>query len=792
MRRIPSHGFQIFRLTIHFLGTSFNQTGRFSPDRPRSGTQISAVDSLIDGLRCNPSVSQRRIKTRAAFTVAIAAKHLSSRQYRTAKRRNQFGQPPVNPVPCRSACPTRPKGNLMPFARMTSKLWQALRSVCSGRQNERNRLLTTIPILLVPIWLSCARHKQPISPSDTTPPAAITDLTATPINHRAIKLKWTASGDDGNAGQAARYDIHIQTMPFPSEGHFPPGDTVAAPPRPSLAGQSDSVTVTGLKPATRYYFALRVADDVGLLSSRSNQATATTEASPDTIPPAVVTDLRLQDATNTTITVTWTAPGDDDHSGKATRYDLRYAEAPLTAANWPQATPVAGVPAPAEAGVSQTAKLLGLAAAHTYYLGIQAYDETENSSGLSPSLQAATSRPRTWLVREDRTGDSPTIQSAIDQAWWGDTVLVSPGTYFENIAFRGRDIVLCSSQGSDATILDGSRQSAAVVLINQGETRATVIQGFTIRNGSSRRGGGISCQAASPTVTQNRITGNSGLDGGGMYIGSSSFLDPVQEPIVIANTFDHNSASSVGGGLRVEESSRVTISHNLFQSNTSLYDGGGLYVQILTHSVSITGNIFIDNLAHDKGGGLFIAQSQAGTGSVIADNLFARNSSYGEDSASRKESGGGAVFYGLSGILIHNTFVQNHGHIETAVGAGGFTLDGTGDSLVVNWNLVAFNDGVGIVSQHNGDAREFYSNLCFQNSDGALQGIFGNYPQPWAAALVVQDPLRCPGTIDSVKWCTTSIVFNNSETIGVRQPPGCAECQQVRQVSKKQEQVAGE
>jgi len=151
--------------------------------------------------------------------------------------------------------------------------------------------------------------------------------------------------------------------------------------------------VRGLTPLTTYYFLLKVADEVPNWSGYSNFAVKATGG--DGTAPATITDLAITGTTGTTLSLRWTAPGDDGTSGTATSYDIRYSASPITAGNWGSATPVTGEPAPTAGGTQQTFTVTGLTSGRTYYVAIRATDNGGNVSALSnvPSATTADTTP---------------------------------------------------------------------------------------------------------------------------------------------------------------------------------------------------------------------------------------------------------------------------------------------------------------------------------------------------------------------------------------------------------------
>ncbi len=111
----------------------------------------------------------------------------------------------------------------------------------------------------------------------------------------------------------------------------------------------------------------------------------------DSTPPATTTNLAVLAVSDSSITLTWTAPGDDGDTGTATQYDLRYSTSSLAEGGWTSAHSVSGLLSPQIAGTGEELAISGLTAGTSYYIGLKTADEVPNWSGLSNVVWDTTS-----------------------------------------------------------------------------------------------------------------------------------------------------------------------------------------------------------------------------------------------------------------------------------------------------------------------------------------------------------------------------------------------------------------
>jgi hypothetical protein len=197
--------------------------------------------------------------------------------------------------------------------------------------------------------------------------------------------------------------------------------------------------------------------------------------------------------------------------------------------------------------------------------------------------------------------DQPTIQAGINAANTGDTVLVAPGTYYENLTIDTKEIVIRSSDGAAKTILDGSKIGVVVTITNT-PSLATTIDGFTIRNGHTPftpSDGGIFLRNAGATIQNNTISGNYGwgIDANISSINALSNHFVTTAPDAGQPFCSAQTAIYLFGNLRGFTPAVVPdrISGNLIEGDGSSCSGTGVY-GLAFDSGQIDNNVIRNNL----------------------------------------------------------------------------------------------------------------------------------------------------------------------------------------------------
>jgi len=286
-----------------------------------------------------------------------------------------------------------------------------------------------------------------------------------------------------------------------------------------------------------------------------------------------------------------------------------------------------------------------------------------------------------------------TVQAAVNAAGSGGETWVAAGTYTEHITlqpftslyggFNGEEDRSLRDLSAHVSTLDG--QSRGSVITARG-CMGGVIDGFTIKNGSSSvggEGGGIVLDGASMIVSHNVLTANR----------TAITCTNGDTSTISGNQFGPN---TVGAGATAiassSSSSSPTIAGNTFSGITG---PNGNIVACTTGSPVVAGNIFTANGATSSAVGTAVS---ALTGSaVIRDNVIAWNT----------EQVG--VNAGAQAQVFNNTVVGNAG---TGISA-------TTGALVAN-NVVAWNKAYGLGST---SGATFRRNCVYGNTSGAYTGF---------------------------------------------------------------------
>jgi hypothetical protein len=317
------------------------------------------------------------------------------------------------------------------------------------------------------------------------------------------------------------------------------------------------------------------------------------------------------------------------------------------------------------------------------------------------------------------------VRQAVEGATGGDVIKVAAGTYTGTKALLNIDKTITIQGGyttADWTTPDP--QANPTTLDAQGLDRVInvtagqpTIEGLRITGGDagSFGGGGVSAVNASITLRNNRVFGNTALQGGGVYLrasddatlsgnaivsntagyGGGLFLNRASATMS-DNTISANTAITRGGGLLLFQSGDATVSDNAITANIA-ENGGGVYLDLSNAAVS--GNDLRTNTA-SQGGGLYLDHSDA----MFFNNIIADNDV--------TVAGGGLYIAGSSPRLLHNTIARNSGN-------EGVYVTGSSNVELVNTILATHTVGINVAGGSNAslNATLWYANT--ENWDGA-------------------------------------------------------------------------
>jgi hypothetical protein len=214
------------------------------------------------------------------------------------------------------------------------------------------------------------------------PPAAVRDLAADSVAIDAVRLTWTATGSDSLIGRARAYEVRRALFPIDA-ANVGDADSLTGAPSPAPSGARERMLVGGLAEDVTYYFALRARDESGNASGLSNVAMVVSSPAA----PGRVLDLRAVAASESSVTLRWTATGDNGPQSRPAVYQLIASEQPILSIPPPTTLILSSQPA----GGTETFEYRRLARAHAYYFAVVALDGQGNASLLSNVVLARTS-----------------------------------------------------------------------------------------------------------------------------------------------------------------------------------------------------------------------------------------------------------------------------------------------------------------------------------------------------------------------------------------------------------------
>jgi|GEM_PF-894637 len=325
------------------------------------------------------------------------------------------------------------------------------------------------------------------------------------------------------------------------------------------------------------------------------------------------------------------------------------------------------------------------------------------------------------------------IQSAIDNATDGDTIIVRDGIYYENIKVTKR-LTIKSENGSDNCIIDGGGKTV-VTLKADGIT----IEGFIIRNsGLFPWDAGIKIHSDNNNIRYNKIV----KCGCGIYIGGHSWKSD-------NNNITYNDIYSNENGICIDSPNDLRLSSNnkIAYNNISNNEDEGMKIYGFNNTITcnrISNNgkygillyysrvtIITNNRIYNDG--IFIEGRYTGMYYHIIENNTVNDKPLyyfkGQNGGKVPEDAGGVILVSCSGMIIENLRISNTDIGIVIVSCSQITIrnnnisDNQKHGIVVYFsdnNIITCNN----ISNNNGNGVGLYQS---DNNNITLNRISNNH-----------------------------------------------------------------
>jgi hypothetical protein len=248
---------------------------------------------------------------------------------------------------------------------------------------------------------------------------------------------------------------------------------------------------------------------------------------PDSTPPIAIENLSATNVSSTSITISWTSPGDDGSLGTAAKYDIRYSTEPIGDSNWSATIPLNNEPSPQAAGSTESLLVSNLIAGTAYYFAMKTADEAMNWSAISTS-PSATPAPHEWLWSPLGSGVSGTVNALTVY----DGKLIAGGSFS----------VAGGVAASNIAAWDGSTWSALGAGTNDGVLALTVYDGKLIAAGHFSRAGETSSSRIAAWDGAEWSSLGAGLQG--QYFAWATVLGVFKGSLIVGGMFE------MAGGIK--------------------------------------------------------------------------------------------------------------------------------------------------------------------------------------------------------------------------------------------------